>query len=76
MLGEEANATTGQFAIPGAEILAETLKDTANVFMGVLGIKPKEPEMVSITCPSCGASISGQKGKTICCNYCNTYNSM
>lgn len=73
LLGEEANATAGQFAIPGAEILAETIKDTANVVMGALGIKPKEPEMVSVACPSCSAAVSGQKGKTICCSYCNTY---
>lgn len=73
LLGEDADAAAGQFAIPGAEFLAETIKDTANVFMGALGIKPKEPEMVSVACPSCRASLSGQKGKTICCNYCNTY---
>lgn len=68
---ETGSATTGQFAIPGTEFLAETIKDTVITFKNILG-KTKH-EKISAVCTSCGASILGYKGENIKCNYCDTY---
>lgn len=73
LLIEDANsATTGQFAIPGTELVAETIKDTITSFKSILWNKTKD-EKVSINCTACGASITGYKGKNVKCNYCDTF---
>jgi hypothetical protein len=55
--------------IPGTGFIAETLKDTADTFKGVLGIKAKK---VAVKCSSCGSAISGTKGEVVRCQYCDT----
>lgn len=73
LLTEEAtSATAGQFAIPGTELVAETIKDTIASFKSILWNKTKD-EKVSINCTACGASITGYKGKNVKCNYCDTF---
>lgn len=39
--------------------------------MGI-NIKTKQPENVTLKCIGCMAPISGQKGQTVCCKYCDT----
>ena len=73
LLCENADVSAmGQFALPGTEILTETIKDTISSFKGIL----EKKEKVSANCISCGASISGYKGKQVQCSYCNTYQKM
>jgi DNA-directed RNA polymerase subunit RPC12/RpoP len=55
-------------AIPGAAVVAETLKDTFDIFKGAF--IPKRVEVVSQKCIACGAQISGNKGQVINCEYC------
>lgn len=62
----------GQFALPGTEFLAETIKDTISSFKGIL----EKKEKVSTNCISCGAAISGYKGKQVQCSYCNTHQTL
>ena len=70
LCGEAGSAATGQFAIPGTEFVAETIKDTITAFKSILW---KKTEKISTVCISCGASITGYKGENIKCNYCDTY---
>lgn len=51
--------------LPNAEVVAESLKETLNVFVNAFGTQ------VSGTCSSCGASITGVKGQMVSCPYCN-----
>lgn len=51
--------------LPNAEVVAESLKETFNVFVNAFGTQ------VTGSCSSCGASISGIKGQTVNCPYCN-----
>ncbi|MGN0438256.1 MAG: hypothetical protein ACI4F4_06990 [Lachnospiraceae bacterium] len=51
--------------LPNAEVVAESLKETLNVFVNAFGTQ------VTGACSSCGASISGVKGQTVSCPYCN-----
>lgn len=67
---ETGSAATGQFTIPGTEFVAETIKDTITAFKSILWNKT---EKISSVCNSCGASITGYKGKTVKCNYCDTF---
>ena len=62
------NSAGNQFAIPGAELVAETLKDTIDVFKGTLGIKSKskvagEPVKVTKKCIGCMAPLTGPQVK-------------
>jgi hypothetical protein len=71
------NSAANQFAIPGAEIVAETLKDTVNVFKGTFGIKSKikaadEPVKATKKCMGCMSPLTGTKGQSIRCRYCDT----
>ena len=70
LLCENADVSAmGQFALPGTEFLAETIKDTISSFKGIWESKEK----ISTNCISCGAPISGYKGKQVQCSYCNTH---
>lgn len=69
---EADSATTGQFAIPGTELIAETIKDTITSFKNILWNKTKK-EKVSVNCTACGAVLTGYKGETMKCNYCDTF---
>ena len=71
------SSTVAGMAIPGTEFLAETLKGTIDTFRGTLGIKAKsnagdEPQRVTTKCIGCRASVSGIKGQSIRCRYCDT----
>ncbi len=56
-------------ALPGTEAIAGTIKSTLNVFKESLG----KNKMISKKCESCGASLSGKKGETDKCPYCDSY---
>lgn len=62
----ESNA---KFTLPGTEILAKTLKGTVDTYKNVFGIKKKEIH-ISLNCPGCAAPLSGIKGETSKCPYC------
>lgn len=73
----EQSSVANPFAIPGAEMVAETFKDTINVLKGSLGIKPKDKaadKSVKVTkkCIGCMAPLTGTKGQSIRCQYCDT----
>lgn len=53
--------------------LKATIIDTSTSLIGALKVKPKE---ISMVCPSCGATISGEKGKNICCDYCGMFHTL
>jgi LSD1 subclass zinc finger protein len=79
LVGNESsrNSAANQFAIPGAEIVAETLKDTIDVFKGTFGIKSKskagdEPVKATKKCIGCMSPLTGTKGHSIRCSYCDT----
>ncbi|WP_458413057.1 PH domain-containing protein [Schinkia sp. CFF1] len=79
LIGKESsrNSVANQFAIPGAEIVTETLKDTIDVFKGTFGIKSKikaadEPVKATKKCIGCMSPLSGTKGQSIRCRYCYT----
>ena len=38
--------------------------------------EPAKPERITVRCRGCGATISGYKGKTIRCEYCDTRRSL
>ena len=72
LAGEVEFNNTDSKAIPGAEFVAETVKDTFEAFRGVFGKKGPDEERVAKYCTSCGASISGIKGRVVRCQYCNS----
>lgn len=75
--GDTSNfATLGDNSLFGAEILAETLKDTFDTFKAGLGIKEAEPEKISTKCSFCGAPLSGQVKQTVRCAYCDMEQSL
>lgn len=59
-------------AIPGAEIVAGTLKDTFEVFKGKFGAKAAAPAAMAGKCRACGAPMSGIQGQTVTCEYCGS----
>ena len=61
----------GDSSLFGVDVLAETLKDTFNVFKTGLGIKEKEPERITTKCTFCGAPLSGLAKQTVRCSYCD-----
>jgi len=58
-------------ALPGSEIIADTLKGTLDTFRNAFKT-PVAEEKIAKPCPSCTASISGSKGSVVKCQYCNT----
>lgn len=70
----QINDNKNIMAIPGTEQLAETFKDTVGAFKSALGIKTKEENSSNTTakCIGCMAPISGIKGQTVRCKYCDT----
>lgn len=79
LTGNSANLDPGARAIiPGTEFIAETLKDTIDTFKTTFGVKLKKADKevsskkVTKKCISCMAPISGHKGETIRCQYCDT----
>lgn len=61
--------------IPGSEELANTMKNTVGVFKDVLGAKKSinsASENVTTKCIGCMAPITGRKGETVKCKYCDT----
>jgi hypothetical protein len=70
-------SATNQYAIPGTEYLAASLKDTVGVFKNAFGIKPKVDadavhEKVTKKCIGCMAPLTGTKGQSVLCRYCDT----
>ncbi len=66
-------------AIPGTEYIAETMKDTIGVFKDKFGINNKgnqKLENVTVKCIGCMAPLSGKKGQTVRCKYCDTDNTL
>ena len=66
-------------ALPGAETVANVIKDTVGLFRHSLGIGTKyagsgrdEPEQVSGTCTGCGAGIADFRNQVTTCSYCGT----
>lgn len=79
LTGKESsrNIVANQFAIPGAEVVADTLKGTIDVFKGTFGIISKnkasdEPVKATQKCIGCMSPLTGTKGLSITCNYCDT----
>ena len=76
--GHESTTVPLGFAIPGTEYLAETIKGTVDTFKNTIGIKSKKidnggsSEKVTKKCISCSAPLTGNKGQTMHCKYCDT----
>lgn len=76
--GHESTTVPLGFAIPGTEYLAETIKGTVDTFKNTIGIKSKKTdngvssEKVTKKCISCSAPLTGNKGQTMHCKYCDT----
>lgn len=76
---QEADKWVEQISILLTGKSASNITDTAlmggikNV-LGAVGInvKTKQPENVTTKCIGCMAPISGQRGQTVCCKYCDT----
>ena len=56
----------------GAAMLGEALKGTASAFMSAFGAREKEQEETVMSCPGCGASITGVKGSVVKCEFCGS----
>ncbi len=61
-----------RMAIPGSAFIAKALKGTIDTYKDAFGIK-KKIERISNACPTCGASVTGIRGQTIKCPYCDSY---
>ena len=76
--GEEVDiGASANTATIGTEIIADALGGTVSAFKDALGIKSKKSstdsiERVTKKCSSCGAPVSGIKGKIARCPYCDT----
>ncbi|MFF2752483.1 hypothetical protein ACFVR1_01855 [Psychrobacillus sp. NPDC058041] len=76
--GHESTTVPPGFAIPGTEYLSETIKGTVDTFKNTFGIKSKKidngvsSEKVTKKCISCSAPLTGNKGQTMHCEYCDT----
>lgn len=65
--------SSGIHAIPGAELVAETIKDTFDTFKTVFNKKTQaalEETKVTKFCTSCGAQVEGYHDRYIKCPYC------
>ena len=74
---EEVSVTDkGSNALPGTELVAETVRDTFDTVKGTLGIDRKMPflkeQTVNKKCPFCGAPLSGTRNRKVKCSYCDT----
>lgn len=69
--GTPINNAKASTAIPGSEILANTLKDTFGTFKNAFGIKSKV-ESITVKCIGCHAPLAGTKGEKVRCAYCDT----
>lgn len=58
--------------IPGTEFIAKTLKNTIDSCGEIFGFKKKDVK-VTIKCPNCGATVTGTKGETKQCPFCDTF---
>ena len=81
LTGEASQDTSVKniMAIPGTEHIAEAMKDTIGMFRDKLGINNKgnqKPENATIKCIGCMAPLSGIKGQTVRCKYCDTDNTL
>ena len=62
-------------SIPGAGVIAETLKGTFETIKDTFDMPPLGKVVnskITKNCISCGAPISGPKDETVTCKYCNT----
>lgn len=68
----------GSGGIPGTEFLAETLRGTVDTFKNAFVSRGKakaegvSSERVTRKCISCSAPLTGIKGQTVHCRYCDT----
>ncbi len=69
---ESAAPVSAGIALPGAELVADTLKDTVDVFRSRLGRSPASPSKVGMKCSACGAAVAGVQGQHVTCSYCDT----
>ena len=70
-------SASAKTAIPGTEMIAGALGGTVDAFKGALGIKPNKPstdsnEKIATKCFSCGATVSGNRGRVVRCSYCDS----
>ena len=72
LAGEVEFGQADNKAIPGAEFIAETLKDTFDTVKGVFGKKTAKEERATKYCTSCGAPLSGTKGRVVRCQHCRS----
>lgn len=81
LVGKVAKTETdSSWALPGTDVIAATVKDTVDTFKGVLGIgvgaatsrSVKDTTEVTVKCRGCHAMITGPKGRTVRCKYCDT----
>jgi len=71
--GKAAPPAASGMAIPGAALVADTLKDTIDVFKGRFGAKASTPPAPATQkCGACGAPVSGVRGQVVTCEYCGT----
>ena len=66
-------------SIKGSEQLAGKLAGTVNAFKNAFGVKPEQQQVntpISKNCKGCGALITGIKGKSIKCPYCDSVQEM
>ena len=61
----------GDSSLFGADVLAETIKDTFDTFKAGLGFKQEEDVKISTKCAFCGAPLSGQAKQNVKCSYCD-----
>ena len=81
LTGDEADMNlSSKKGIPEIEILADAVGETFGALKNALGICKKAPpaptEVIAKKCESCGASISGRKGKSARCAYCGNSQTM
>lgn len=75
--GDETTPSVPSRALPGAALVADTLRGTFDQFRTSFGGAPAGPVAVAapsrsaVPCPSCGAPISGLSGSTAKCEYCD-----
>ena len=71
--GHDASAEeVAGMALPGAGLVAGVLHDTIGVFRSKMGSASSGPAKVADKCSACGAPISGYKGQTVVCEYCDS----
>ena len=68
--------TLGDSSLFGADVLAETIKDTFDAFKTGLGFKDTEPEKLSTKCTFCGAPLSGTIKQVVKCGFCDMEQSL